>query len=424
MALRKLLGVDNLLANVAKKEEVAVSKLEGKPTLLYFGAHWCPPCRQFSPILAKLYKKLKSEKKEFEIVYVSADNTQEEFDENFKDHPWVALPFTHRKQKTKLSRKFKVSTIPTLIILDKDGRMVSNKGRQSVMQDQEGKDFPWIPKSVWEILKDAELVYNDGRKIQAAALKEHDAVGIYFSGHWGPPCRAFTPRLASVYRKLKAKSVKMEIIFASLDQSEEEFSEYFSEMPWPAIKMGDKRIQELIESFGVESLPTLVTVKQDGTVINKAAREVADDDEAAEQFPWAPASLPPVCALNPSSAVVHALNNDICAILSINGAPNRTTAIQEFHKAVNGVTTDINAKVESEAHVRCLLVDDEDAAQVGLYRNVLRAVGAGVPKHGEATVLIFNLPAKKTRFVSGELSESNILAAIKAFHQAAQEEDN
>ena len=54
-----------------------------------------------------------------------------------------------------------------------------------------------------------------------------------FSAHWCPPCRGFTPQLAEWYTE-HAASLNMEIVFASTDNNEAEFDEYFGEMPWVA----------------------------------------------------------------------------------------------------------------------------------------------------------------------------------------------
>merc|ERR1712199_73167 len=64
-------------------------------------------------------------------------------------------------------------------------------------------------------------------------------VGLYFSAHWCPPCRQFTPMLVDAYKKhLKAKN--LEVIFVSADKSPQEFAEYYGTMPWLAIPQGDK----------------------------------------------------------------------------------------------------------------------------------------------------------------------------------------
>ena len=42
---------------------------------LYFSAHWCPPCKQFTPLLANLYKDINKNNKRFEIIFVSLDKT-------------------------------------------------------------------------------------------------------------------------------------------------------------------------------------------------------------------------------------------------------------------------------------------------------------------------------------------------------------
>ena len=58
----------------------AAEKLNGKKyKLLYFSAHWCPPCRGFTPELAKTYAKLKADGKDFELVFVSSDRSEDGF---------------------------------------------------------------------------------------------------------------------------------------------------------------------------------------------------------------------------------------------------------------------------------------------------------------------------------------------------------
>ena len=55
-------------------------------------------------------------------------------------------------------------------------------------------------------------------------------IGLYFSAHWCPPCRGFTPSLVDAYKKdLKAKG--LEIIFVSSDRDQKSFMEYYGEMP-------------------------------------------------------------------------------------------------------------------------------------------------------------------------------------------------
>ncbi|XP_030845401.1 tryparedoxin-like [Strongylocentrotus purpuratus] len=127
--------------------EVATSTLAGSGRYvgLYFSAHWCPPCRMFTPTLAEFYKAFtKKNEGKLEIVFVSSDQSQEDFDGYFKDMPWLSLPYVDRERKGKLGTKFSVEGIPTFIIIDsKTGAIVCSKARDEVMDDPEGDDFPW-----------------------------------------------------------------------------------------------------------------------------------------------------------------------------------------------------------------------------------------------------------------------------------------
>ena len=99
--------VDLLGGSLLKgSEEVSTSSLsaEGKVVGLYFSAHWCPPCRGFTPKLAEWYKKFTQSEvgKNFEVVFVSSDRDEDSFKEYYAEMPWLALPFADRDRKVSL----------------------------------------------------------------------------------------------------------------------------------------------------------------------------------------------------------------------------------------------------------------------------------------------------------------------------------
>ena len=84
----------------------------------------------------------------------------------------------------KLSKKFKVDGIPTLVILDgKDGKVIVANGRTKVAEDQQAKDFPWRPKGLADVMKDVKLVNHEKEEKSFADLAGK-VLGLYFSAHW------------------------------------------------------------------------------------------------------------------------------------------------------------------------------------------------------------------------------------------------
>jgi nucleoredoxin len=59
--------------------------------------HNCPPCREFTPLLASLYEELNEDSQVLEIIYFSGDKTQEQFDDYYGEMPWKALPRDQKK---------------------------------------------------------------------------------------------------------------------------------------------------------------------------------------------------------------------------------------------------------------------------------------------------------------------------------------
>ena len=63
---------------------VATAGLAGKHVMVYFSAHWCPPCKQFTPLLAAAYKGWKDAGLPVEVVFVSSDKDGDEFSSYFR----------------------------------------------------------------------------------------------------------------------------------------------------------------------------------------------------------------------------------------------------------------------------------------------------------------------------------------------------
>ena len=173
----------------AKKEKIQVSSLagEGKLVGIYFSAHWCGPCRAFTPKLSEFYNKMKATDKgsKLEIVFVSSDRDEKGFDDYFKDMPWHALPYDERDRKNKLSSKFKVRGIPTLVIVDgQTGKTLTLDGREALQDDPEGKNFPWRNKTFLEIMAGKPLLGQAGKEVDFNADLKGKILGVYFSAHW------------------------------------------------------------------------------------------------------------------------------------------------------------------------------------------------------------------------------------------------
>lgn len=76
--------------------------------------------------------------------------------------PWSALPFSDRTKKTELSTKYGVRGIPTLVVLDAEGNIITKEGVASLFGDEEGESFPWRPRSFNDIMFDGPLITSAG----------------------------------------------------------------------------------------------------------------------------------------------------------------------------------------------------------------------------------------------------------------------
>jgi len=129
-------GLGSVLPSVlhnAEGKEVDPASLNGKTVALYFSAHWCPPCRAFTPALVKFRNE--NADKEFEIVFVSLDDSEEEKNTYIREMQmkWLTIPGAGSTEAQSLAQKFQIQGIPALIVLRPDGSVVTENGREDVM---------------------------------------------------------------------------------------------------------------------------------------------------------------------------------------------------------------------------------------------------------------------------------------------------
>jgi tetratricopeptide (TPR) repeat protein len=103
-----------------------------------------------------------------------------------------------------------------------------------------------------------------------SVLQGASKIGLYFSAHWCPPCKQFTPKLVDVYNALKAQRAGFELVFVSADHSAEEMKAYIHEakMPWHVLPFGAAQIQQLNQRFQVRGIPFLAIVSANGSTIS------------------------------------------------------------------------------------------------------------------------------------------------------------
>ena len=104
-------------------EELAPKQIYG----LYFSAHWCAPCRKFTPQLVAYYNQIAHDHPEFEIIFVSADKSAEDMATYMRESgmPWLAIEYGKLANVPAL-QKYAGRGIPDLVIVDASGKVLAD----------------------------------------------------------------------------------------------------------------------------------------------------------------------------------------------------------------------------------------------------------------------------------------------------------
>jgi thiol-disulfide isomerase/thioredoxin len=111
---------DFTLPGVGSNPALALSTLKGKVLVMDFWATWCVPCRAQHPILENVKKRFGGNK---DVVFLALDSD---------DDLTLAAPFLKEQQWDQaawfeggLERKMLVGSIPTVVIVDRSGKVSS-----------------------------------------------------------------------------------------------------------------------------------------------------------------------------------------------------------------------------------------------------------------------------------------------------------
>jgi thiol-disulfide isomerase/thioredoxin len=98
---------------------VILNDFKGKVVLIDFWATWCGPCRMVRPQVVQLYAKYKDRG----LVVLSVTGEDRKTVEGFEKTQSAKLP-VYLDGESNFARSFQVTAIPTLVVIDKNGKEV------------------------------------------------------------------------------------------------------------------------------------------------------------------------------------------------------------------------------------------------------------------------------------------------------------
>lgn len=112
-----------------------LSDLRGKVVLVDFWASWCGPCRRESPNVRNVYAKYHD--KGFEVFSVSLDRDAASWKKAIKDDQlvWPNHVSDLKQWQSEAAAIYGVRSIPSMFLLDKDGRIVAKDLRGQALEN-------------------------------------------------------------------------------------------------------------------------------------------------------------------------------------------------------------------------------------------------------------------------------------------------
>jgi nucleoredoxin len=125
--------LDAVKSKLVRCQDGTISRVDGaeletkKLVALYYSAHWCGPCRKFTPQLVEYYNRVREAHPELELIFVSADRSRFGWETFIRvtKMPWLAIDYDQLAEM-QVVKKLGGDSIPSLLVLNSVGQVVAS----------------------------------------------------------------------------------------------------------------------------------------------------------------------------------------------------------------------------------------------------------------------------------------------------------
>lgn len=170
--------------------------------------------RKFLAKLHFFYEMNPSLKKKYEVIFCSVDKSEDDYKEFISEMPWWCLPYA-ADTLPKLVTSLQANSMPHLVVIDTDGKIITKDAVSALKQDPTGKHFPWRPKRVVDILPETYISGDQSNDDEYVMVNTKDLddkyLLLYFASQSCPLCQEFTPWLVKAYAIMCQKREDFEV---------------------------------------------------------------------------------------------------------------------------------------------------------------------------------------------------------------------